>query len=165
MASPGGKKVMVSRKTVILSILILSTALAVYLLLPSDAKRIRALVMEGREAVLRKDLEGVMDLVSYNYRDRYGFSYLYLKENMKRLFKSYDSFEIELKRLRVDVDGEEGTAEARFLLKAVGTRGGNREYLLGTDEVYESVFLTLRKDRMKWRVVETYLPTREGTLF
>ncbi len=153
------------RRTVIILILLVSVPLAVYLLTPSDAKRIRKLVRQGGDAVARKDLQAVMALVSYNYRDRYGFSYLYLKESLKRLFENYDSFEIDLKRLRVDVDSEAGTAEAKFLLKAAGIRDGDREYILGTEEVYESVFLTLKKERMKWMVIETYLPTREGLIF
>jgi len=155
----------VRRRTVIILLLLLSIPLAVYLLMPSDAKRIRKLVRQGREAAIQKDLPGVMALVSYNYRDRYGFSYLYLKETLKRLFKNYDSFEIDLKRLRVDVDPGGGKAEAKFLLKAAGVKNGNREYILGTEEVYESVFLTLKKEHMKWMVVETYLPTREGLIF
>ena len=154
-----------SKKTVIVLLLLLSIPLAIYLLMPSDAKRIRRLVWEGREAAIQKDLSGVMSLVSYNYRDRYGFSYLYLKETLKRLFKNYDSFEIDLKRLRVDVDSKDGKAKAKFLLKAVGMKNGDREYILGSEEVYESVFLTLKKEHMKWRVVETYLPTREGLTF
>ncbi len=154
-----------SRKTAIILLLLLSIPLAIYLLMPSDAKRIRKLVGEGREAAIQKDLSGVMSLVSYNYRDRYGFSYLYLKETLKRIFKTYDSIEIDLKRLRVDVDSKDGKARAKFLLKAVGIKNGDREYILGSEEVYESVFLTLKKERMKWRVVETYLPTREGLIF
>jgi len=154
-----------SRKTVIILLLLLTIPLAIYLLMPSDAKRIRKLVSEGREAAVQKDLSGVMSLVSYNYRDRYGFSYLYLKETLKRIFKDYDSIEIDLKRLRVDLDSEDGKATAKFLLKAVGIKNNNREYILGTEEVYDSVFLTLKKERMKWRVVETYLPTREGLIF
>ncbi|HEC98715.1 MAG TPA: hypothetical protein ENI58_11315 [Nitrospirae bacterium] len=154
-----------NRKTAIILLLLLSIPLAIYLLMPSDAKRIRKLVGEGREAAIQKDLSGVMSLVSYNYRDRYGFSYLYLKETLKRIFKDYDSIEIDLKRLRVDVDSKDGKARAKFLLKAVGIKNGNREYILGSEEVYESVFLTLKKERMKWRVVETYLPTREGLIF
>ncbi|NOY40104.1 MAG: hypothetical protein GXO95_07750 [Nitrospirae bacterium] len=156
---------MMSRKTVIILLLLLTIPLAIYLLMPSDAKRIRKLVSEGREAAVQKDLSGVMSLVSYNYRDRYGFSYLYLKETLKRIFKDYDSIEIDLKRLRVDLDSEDGKATAKFLLKAVGIKNNNREYILGTEEVYDSVFLTLKKERMKWRVVETYLPTREGLIF
>ncbi|GMT46637.1 MAG: hypothetical protein IEMM0007_0203 [bacterium] len=154
-----------NRKTVIILLLLLSIPLAVYLLMPSDAKRIRKLVWEGREAAIQKDLSGVMSPVSYNYRDRYGFSYLNLKETLKRLFKNYDSFEIDLKRLRVEVDSKDGKARAKFLLKAVGIKNGDREYILGSEEVYESVFLTLKKERMKWMVVETYLPTREGLIF
>ncbi len=156
---------MLSRKSVIILLLLLAAALAIYLLMPSDAKRIRKLVGEGREAAIQKDLSGVMGPVSYNYRDRYGFSYLYLKETLKRMFNGYDSIEIDLKRLRVEVDSEDGKATAKFLLKAAGIKDGNREYILGTEEVYESVFLTLKKERMNWRVVETYLPTREGLIF
>ncbi|NOZ25021.1 MAG: hypothetical protein GXO94_02885 [Nitrospirae bacterium] len=153
------------RKTIIALLVLISVLLSVYLLIPSDAKRVRKVVRQGREAAIRKDLAGIMALVSYNYRDRYGFSYLYLKETIKRMFKNYDSFEVDLKRLRVDVDPEGGSAEAKFLVKVSGVRNGGREYILGTEEVYESVFLTLKKERMKWMVVETYLPTREGLVF
>ncbi len=152
-----------SRKVVAIIILLFALPVGVYLLMPSDAKRIKKLIKEGREAILRKDLKGTMEPLSYNYRDRYGFTYLYVKENMKSLFARTEAFEIDLQD--IDVDVVDDRAEARFLVKVAALRGGRRDYILGTEEVHESVVFTLEKERMSWKVVETYLPTREGTAF
>ncbi|RMG02569.1 MAG: hypothetical protein D6726_07305 [Nitrospirae bacterium] len=135
----------------------------VYFVLPSDKKRIRNLIMEGREAALNKDIDGVMRHVSYNYRDRYGFSYLYLKETFRNLFKRVDAFEIEIDSLRIKVDDRK--AEARFNLVVKTIKDGTEGYLMGGEGFPESVVFTLEKEKMKWQVVETYLPTREGIDF
>ena len=152
-----------SRKTVIIIVLLFSVPLAVYLLMPSDTKRIKKLIKEGKDAIVSKDLEKTMGPVSYNYRDRYGFTYLYIKETLKSLFARTDVFDIDLKGIKVDVNDDR--AEARFLVKVAGLHGDKKVYILGTEDLHESVVFTLEKKRMRWKVVETYFPTREGTAF
>jgi hypothetical protein len=51
-----------------------------YLLWPSDESRIKKLFKEGSQAIEKKELDAVMSKVSFNYRDGYGFTYLYIKE-------------------------------------------------------------------------------------
>ena len=76
-----------TKKAIIITVPVLVSLLLVYLFLPSDTKRIRKIIYDGRDAIVRKDLERVMAHVSYNYRDRYGFTYLSIKENLKSLFR------------------------------------------------------------------------------
>ncbi len=152
-----------TKKAIIITVPILASLLLVYLFLPSDTKRIREIIYDGRDAIVRKDLERVMAHVSYNYRDRYGFTYLYIKENLKSLFQRTESFEIELDNLRVEVNDKK--AEARFLIKVKALETAGEVFLLGSEDVYESVFMSLEKERLKWLVTETYFPTREGIAF
>ncbi len=151
------------KKLIAVITIVIALPVILYMVLPSDRKRIRNLIYEGREAAVRKDLDGVMSPVSYNYRDRYGFSYLYLKETFKSLFGRVDSFEIEISSLRIKVD--EKKAEARFNLTVRTITDGRESYLLGSEGFPDSVVLTLEKERLKWKVVEAWVPTREGTGF
>ena len=76
-----------SKKTIALLFILIITPAIIYLLWPSDESRIKKLFKEGSHAIEREDLETVMSKVSFNYRDEYGFTYLYLKELMKTVFK------------------------------------------------------------------------------
>jgi hypothetical protein len=131
--------------------------------MPSDAKRIKKIIHDGRDAIILKDLAQTMNYVSYHYKDQYGFSYLYIKQTLKSLFERNDAFEIEVSKIRVDVNDKR--AEAQFLLKLKSGKGERERYLLGSVEVPESVVFTLEKERLKWKVIETYFPTREGIVF
>ena len=95
-----------SKKTIALLFILIITPLIIYLLWPSDESRIKKLFKEGSQAIEKEDLETVMSKVSFNYRDEYGFTYLYLKEIMKTLFKQMDDIKVEYENIEIIPHGE-----------------------------------------------------------
>ena len=142
-----------SKKTIGLIFLIIILPVVVYLLVPSDASRIKKLFKEGAKAVEREDIDAVMSKVSFNYRDEYGFTYLYVKESMKSVFRQWGDINIEYENLKIDIKGK--TAVAYMDVRVTASIGDNAGYVLG--DLTEPVHLqfTLEKERTKWLVTKT----------
>jgi hypothetical protein len=143
----------VTKKTIAFLLIIIVTPLIIYLIWPSDESRIRKLFQEGSRAVEKEDLETVMSKVSFNYRDEYGLTYLYLKELMKSVFKQTKDINIEYDNVKITVRDDTATADMDVLILA--TMGNNTGYILG--DLSEPAHLTfnLEKERTKWLVTKT----------
>jgi hypothetical protein len=142
-----------SKKTIALLFILIVTPLIIYLLWPSDESRIKKLFKEGSQAIETEDLETVMSKVSFNYRDEYGFTYLYLKELMKTLFKQMDDIKIEYENIEIDVHDETATADMDVLILA--KMGNDTGYILGDLSEPAHLTFTLEKERTKWFVIKT----------
>ena len=142
-----------SKKTIALLFILIVTPLIIYLLWPSDESRIKKLFKEGSQAIEKEDLETVMSKVSFNYRDEYGFTYLYLKELMKTLFKQMDDMKIEYENIVINVHDDTATADMDVLILA--TMGNNTGYILGDLSEPAHLTFTLEKERTTWLVIKT----------
>lgn len=140
------------RKSVILLVLVIAGA-AAYLLWPSDEARIKKLLKEEVRAVEQEDIEGVMDGVSYNYRDEHGLSYLLLKRTLERQFTRYSDIEVEYENIEVGVNKDR--AEARMDLRVIATWGQDRGYYLGDIKTPARLTLELEKSpARKWLITK-----------
>ena len=128
-------------------------ALTVYLLWPSDERRIRRLFIEGAKAFESKDLDGVMSKVSYNYRDDYGMTYLSVKEFIKREIGILSDIEVEYDKPEIRIDKDR--AEAVLSVRVVATSGNETGYIIGTIKDPLRLRFTLEKERGKWFIVKT----------
>jgi len=141
-----------SKKTIGLIFLIIIMPVVVYLLVPSDASRIKKLFKEGAKAVEREDIDAVMSKVSFNYRDEYGFTYLYIKESMKSVFQQWGDIKIEYENLIVNVKGKSATAEID--VRVIASIGDNTGYIMGDLSKPAHLTFTLEKERTKWLVTK-----------
>jgi len=142
-----------SKKTVILLFILFSLPVILYLLWPSDESRIKKLFKEGSRAIEKEDLDAVMAKVSYNYRDDYGFTYLYIRESMQRLFQKMSDSKVEYENLKIIV--ENNTAVAAIDIRMVATFGGETGYIIGDVPNPVHLQFTLEKERTKWLVTKT----------
>jgi hypothetical protein len=142
-----------SKKTIALTFLIIVLPVVVYLLLPSDASRIKKLFRQGTEAIEKKDIDAVMSKVSFNYRDEYGFTYLYVRESMKSLFQRMTDIKVEYENLIVNVKGKSATAEID--VRVIASIGDNTGYIMGDVSKPVHLTFTLEKERTKWLIVKT----------
>jgi hypothetical protein len=142
-----------SRKTIILLLILFILPVVIYFLWPSDEARIKKLFREGSKAIEKKELDVVMSKVSFNYTDEYGFNYLYIKESMKRVFQQMGDLDTEYENLTITVADK--AAKAEMDVRVVATIGNERGYILG--DLPNPVHLTfsLEKERMKWLVTRT----------
>jgi hypothetical protein len=142
-----------SKKTIILLFILFSLPGILYLLWPSDESRIKKLFKEGSRAIEKEDLNAVMAKVSYNYRDDYGFTYLYIRESMQRLFQRISDPKVEYENLKMTV--EDNTAAAEMDIRIVATIGGETGYIIGDLPNPVHLKFTLEKERAKWLVTKT----------
>lgn len=142
-----------SKKTLGFIFLIIILPVVVYLLVPSDASRIKKLFREGAKAIEGEDIDAVMSKLSFNYRDEYGFTYLYVKESMKSVFRQWGDIKIEYENLKIDI--KDKTALADMDVRVISSIGDSTGYVLG--DLMKPVHLqfTIKKERTKWLVTKT----------
>ncbi len=142
-----------NRKLTGAALLLLVGLLALYLLWPTDESRIRKLFKEGARAVESRDLDGVMAEVSFNYRDEYGMTYLYLKETLKREFQRLSDISVESGAPKIQVGEDRATAELD--VRVIATEGNETGYFIGDARAPLHLRFTLEKERAKWQIVKT----------
>ena len=142
-----------SKKTIALIFLVIVLPVVIYLLWPSDAGRIKKLFREGARAIETKDVAGVMSNVSLNYRDEYGFTYLYIKESLKAVFRKMSNIRVERENLTVDVKGKSATADMD--VRVIMSEGDETGYVMGDASGPVHLTFTLEKERTKWLIVRT----------
>ncbi len=152
---------LMDKKCIIGFLLMPALVLAVYLLWPSDESRIRKLFKEGAGAVESGDLEGIMAKVSFNYRDDYGMTYLYLKEVLRRELGRLSDITVEYGNAEIKVyekSGSPGTsksATAELDLRVIATSGNETGYIIGGVKTPLRLRVFLDKEGTKWLIVRT----------
>jgi hypothetical protein len=122
-------------------------------LLISEEARIRKGVKEGIQAIEAKDLRKCLRHVSLHYKDEYGLTYVTVKGLLTQIFQEFDAFEIDLRKLRIILlDKGEGVASVTFDLKVKVSYGGQRAYLLGSEDSSNRVEMSFIKEGGRWKV-------------
>jgi hypothetical protein len=142
-----------SRKSLIILSILFTLSLIIYLSWPSDESRIKKLFKEGSRATEKEELDAVMSKVSFNYRDEYGMTYLYIKELMKSIFQRMDDIKIEYENLGIKVNNKVATADMD--VRIIATIGNDTGYILGDLDRPVHLKFTLEKERAKWLVIKT----------
>ena len=142
-----------SKKTIIFLFILILAPVIIYLLWPSDEARIKKMLKEGISAVEQEDLENVMSKVSFNYRDEYGLTYIYIKEYMQNIFRQMDEINIEYENLQIKV--YENTASVEMDVRVVAQIGTDTGYVFGDYPNPEQLTLTLQKERTNWYLIKT----------
>jgi len=142
-----------SKKSIALLVLIILIPITIYLLWPTDESRIKKVFKEGSQAIEKEDIDGVMSKVSYNYRDEYGLTYLYIKENMNRFFHQVSDVKIEYENLKINITDK--TATADMDVRVIATIGNDTGYILGDLPRPVHVTFTLEEEKVRWLIVKT----------
>jgi hypothetical protein len=150
-------------KKYIILILIIAATLT-YLFFPSgdDTQEIEAVIQKAMEAGKKKDLEGMMEHFSIEYRDSYGATYPVVKNIIKTFFDKFDSLDGKYSDLKVSMDEtEEGEkrAIANFDMYISGIRSDIPTDILGSADSPKNLTLTLKKSKLRgWKIIKV-----EGT--
>lgn len=142
-----------NKKKIIFLISIIIIPLILYFLWPSDESRVKKLFNEGSKAVEEENIDSVMSKISYNYRDDYGLTYLYIKNYLKSFFQRMSDIKIEYENLDIKVNDKTATAEMD--VRVIATIGNDTGYFLGDLPNPEHLKFTLEKERTKWLVIKT----------
>ncbi|MEW6586571.1 MAG: hypothetical protein AB1442_13315 [Nitrospirota bacterium] len=142
-----------SKKTIAFLFLLFLLPIILYLIWPSDESRIRKLIREGAAAIEREDVGAVMSKVSYNYSDEYGFTYLYIKKSLERVFLQMSDISVEYENPKVTV--RDKTAIADMDVSVIATKGSDTGYIMGDPANPVHIKFSLEKERTKWLVTKT----------
>jgi len=142
-----------SKKSIALLVLIILIPITIYFLWLTDESRIKKLFKEGSQAIEKKDIDGVMSKVSFNYRDEYGLTYLYIKEYMKRFFHQVSDVKIEYENLKITISDKSATADMD--VRVIATIGNDTGYILGDLPRPVHVRFILEKEKVKWLILKT----------
>jgi len=142
-----------SRKSIIVVIILIMAPVIIYFLWPSDESRIRKLFREGAKAIEQENIDKVMAKVSFNYTDEYGLTYLYIKEVMTRVFQRMEGIKVEYEITLIDIKDARATAELD--IRVIASQGNDTGYALGDAASPVHMTFTLEKQRTTWLVTRT----------
>ena|GEM_PF-524940 len=150
------------KKLLLVGILAVAILLTVfYSLFPSDERKIKRLFKEAASAFEKEDIDGLMKNVSFNYRDEYGFTYLYLKEFFKRIFSTYSDLKVEHENIKVKVLKDSAMIDVD--IRIIGTLGEETGYIAGDIKTPLHCIFALEKEKFKWLVVKSEITNfRDG---
>ncbi|HEX3033596.1 MAG TPA: hypothetical protein VHT73_00480 [Thermodesulfobacteriota bacterium] len=145
-------------KYIVLTIIILGILIYSFLQSGDDPSEIEAVFNEVIDSGKKKDLGGVMEHFSINYRDDYGITYPVVKNIVKNFFKRFDGFEADYSNLVVSInENEEGEkqAVANLDVQVSGIRNGIPVPILGDEDTQQNITVTLIKSKLLgWKIVK-----------
>jgi hypothetical protein len=141
-----------SKKSIVLLVLLIISPVIIYLLWPSDASRIKKLFREGAKAIQERNVGDVMAKVSYNYSDGHGLSYITLKRAIERTFKEMSGVQVEYEIRKLVISEDKATAELD--LRVIAKYGKDTGYVVGDAARPAHLTFSLEKERTKWLVTK-----------
>jgi hypothetical protein len=142
-----------NRNRMILIALLAVTVLGLYLLWPTDERRIRKLFNEGALAFEQGKADEVMAKVSFNFNEEHGVSYILLKNGLTRLFQQLKDITVEYEITSVIIKDDQ--ADAELDIRMVATRGTDTGYFVGDAAKPLHLKFHLEKQRTTWLVTGT----------
>ena len=144
-------------KKIVSIVCALAIAIGAYLLirhlLMTDEARIKRVIYQGKAAVEKKDIEGVLEVVSREYQDDYGINKVAIMMLFQRAFREFDAIDIVITELRVEID-EKQQGNAFVATWATVRAQDKARYLVGNPDKPTQLTLTLAKEGGKWRVIK-----------
>ena len=126
-------------------------------LMPSDKALITKLVEKGRKACETKNADAILGVMSMDYRDNNGMTYIVARKILENVFTKYDDIKITVRGLKVEVDDDEKGATATFSARAeatvLRTKGNPENFPVREVESVDGVKLHLTKMPTGWRVI------------
>lgn len=145
-------KNLIWRKSCISVAVLIITGVVVYLLYPGDEKRIKKVIEKAENAIIREDINQLMEHISFNYRDNYGGNYIQFKKRAASAFNRFDTFDVKTDIMRVSVKGEQ--AQAEINMSIIASDGKNRGYVIGDAGSAEDIKILLEKSPYEWKVIK-----------
>ncbi len=126
--------------------------ICILIFFPTDKKRIWKVIAASEKAIIDEELEGLMENISYNYRDEYGVTYLLIKRRMETLFKRLDNIDTEVQLVKISVDKKQ--AEAEINVRVTASVGEARSYIFGDTANWQNMKIYLEKSPYTWEVIK-----------
>ena len=153
----GEKGMRINKKTARNIVILLAVVGGFFLLkhlLITDEARIKRVIYDGKAAIEKKDINGVMEQISRAYQDDYGLNKVAIFALFQRVFHEFDAIDIRIEEIEITI-GENKQGKAQILTWATARTQDKTGYIVGSSEKPCQVTFTLVKEGSKWRVVKT----------
>jgi len=122
-----------------------------------ETSEIETVFNEIIESVRKKDQEGVLEHFSIHYRDERGYNYLVIKKVVESTFQEFDSLDGSYGNISASLSEDENgemLAYTKIGVKVRGVKRGIPETLLGSDDSYDNIIVTLKKSTLGgWKII------------
>ena len=126
--------------------------ISIYVLYPTDERRIIRIINNSEDAVAEKNIDKLMEYVSYNYRDDYGSSYIQIKKILQTVLSRLNDIKIERTITKISV--RENFAEAELDVRVIASEGKNRGYIIGDAGQAAAIKIFFEKSSYKWLIIK-----------
>ena len=104
-----------------------------------------------------KDKEGMLNRFSIHYEDEYGYNYLVIKKVIENALQEYEDLDGSYENISVNLKEDERgdkIAYARVGAKATALKGGIPKTLIGSENSYDDIVVTLKKSALGgWKII------------
>jgi|GEM_PF-3899000 len=140
-----------------LVVLIIIAVIVAYVLFSyffgSDKDKIKDIIFELQESIMRESMDGTFSDVSLQYQDESGIKYLPARFIMSKFFEHTDQINIRIPDIRITVQDDEATAEISVIL--TGYSSGKNHYILGEPDNPVLIDIGLEKGLTGWKIHST----------
>ena len=126
--------------------------ISIYILYPTDEKRIISVINKSEDAVADKNIDKLMEYVSYNYRDDYGSSYIQIKKILQTVLSRLNDIKIERNITKISV--RENFAGAELDVRVIASEGEHRGYIIGDAGQAVAIKIFFEKSSYKWLITK-----------
>lgn len=126
--------------------------ISIYVLYPTDERRIIRIINNSEDAIVEKNIDKLMEYVSYNYRDDYGSSYIQIKKILQTVLSRLNDIKIE--RTITKISLRENFAEAELDVRVIASEGENRGYIIGDAGQAAAIKIFFEKSSYKWLIIK-----------
>jgi len=136
----------------IIAIFLLIVVVIGVTLIPTERNRIKKVIGNCEAAVLNSDMSGLMENISFNYRDDSGGSYLLLKKRLEMLFKRFKNFEISSDVMGIEINGNSAAVDLK--VSVIASEGNDRRYLIGDAGWPQDIKAHFEKSpSLQWKII------------
>ncbi|MGD8255186.1 MAG: hypothetical protein PVJ11_10725 [Syntrophobacterales bacterium] len=108
-------------------------------------------LLAGIEAAMAEDLDESVRFISPSYHDNVGFNFILMRKLLERAYEEFDQPQIELAEPPV-IQIKGGKAVAMAQVRLTTTYQGRRNYLLGDQDKFNTIFIMLDRSTSSWKV-------------
>ncbi len=121
-----------------------------------EEARVRKFIMQGKSRVEKKDIIGLSDMVSADYKDKYGNDRMTLVYGAKSFLAYYKDIFINIEKSDISLNDAGDTAAAEVTALIIGkTKEGKSDTIMeGLEGEKDKFRLKLKKEKDGWKLLE-----------
>lgn len=121
-----------------------------------EEAKVRKFIMQGKSRIEKKDIIGLSDMVSADYRDKYGNDKMTLVYGAKSFLAYYKDIFVNIEKADISLNDPKDGAEAEVTALIIGkTKDGKSDTIMeGLEGEKDKFRLKLKKEKDGWKLLE-----------